>query len=205
MKPFDILSEKTRDILIQLENRDTKERKDGVPQSKRLRQIPRVTGEFLFQFLSVFSQGRQNLKGIEIGSSGGYSTLWQGLALKSTANGHLTTFDVDPVKIELAQKNVNETQLESYVTVVHQDALEYINTSENKSISYVFLDAEKEDYINFFKALLPKMEKGAVLIADNIISHNEYLQSFVDFASEQENLLVNVLTIGKGLAFIRWT
>lgn len=203
MKPFDYFDNETKTILLQLETRDKTEREDGTERSKRLRQIPRESGEFLFQFLSVLSQTKKHLNAIEIGSSGGYSTLWQGLALKNSANGHLTSFDVDPVKIELASNNVKQAKLDSYVSVIHQDAKKFIDQSEANSIGYVFLDAEKEDYIDFLKALLPKMQNGSVLIADNINSHNEYLQAFVDYAEEQDNILVNVLNIGKGLAFLR--
>ena len=93
MKIFDSLNDIEKETLIKLEEQDTKEREQELDKSVRLRQIPRETGEFLFNLLSgLISSNPGNWNGLEIGGSGGYSTMWQGLALKkqSIVKGYIS-------------------------------------------------------------------------------------------------------------------
>jgi predicted O-methyltransferase YrrM len=86
LQPFDLLPSTVQKILIRLEEKDRKEREAGLDRLERLRQILRETGEYLLQFLITFSRQFPNFLGLEIGTSGGYSTIWQGMAL--VKNGH---------------------------------------------------------------------------------------------------------------------
>ena len=201
MKIFDHLPKEIQQLLVQLEERDKEERKNAVETKKRLRQIPRETGEFLFNFISSLVQNTNDWTGLEIGGSGGYSTIWQGLALKSAKKGSLKSLEIDEKKVELANKNLSAVGLTDYVQLIHTDAKKFVNETKIK-FSYVFLDAEKEDYLYYFKQLEHKVYPGCIWIADNLISHADDMKEFVNYLDENKHVRYTILSIGKGLAFI---
>ena len=107
MRIFESLKDVEKETLIKLEEQDTKEREQALDKSVRLRQIPRETGEFMYNFLiGMVSLHSGNWQGLEIGGSGGYSTMWQGLALKKLGKGTLTSLEIDHKKIEVSKKNL---------------------------------------------------------------------------------------------------
>ena len=203
MQPFDLFPTSLQKILVKLEDQDRKEREAKLDRMQRLRQIPRETGEFLFQFLTTFTPQFPEFTGIEIGTSGGYSTLWQGLALVTNGHGKLISLDNDPTKYRLASENIKSTDVSKYVELIQGDAKDYLKKS-NERFSYVFMDCEKEDYVYFYNSFIDRLTRGAVLIADNVISHAYHLQDFIDQINNDSRVSSVILPIGSGLAFLRW-
>ncbi len=203
MQPFDLFPTSLQKILVKLEDQDRKEREAKLDRMQRLRQIPRETGEFLYQFLTSFVPQFPQFIGLEIGSSGGYSTLWQGMALVTSACGKLISLDHDPKKYRLAYENIKATGIDQYVTLSQGDAKDYLKNSQGK-FSYVFLDAEKEDYLEFFMLLKDHVSSGTVLIADNVISHKDDVLNFLEMIHEDCRVSSIILPVGQGLAYVRW-
>ena len=202
MRIFESLKDVEKETLIKLEEQDTKEREQALDKSVRLRQIPRETGEFMYNFLiGMVSLHSGNWQGLEIGGSGGYSTMWQGLALKKLGKGTLTSLEIDPKKIEVSKKNLEKVGLQKTISLTLTDAKEYVKNTDKK-FDYVFLDAEKEDYQYYLKTLIPKAS-GSIWLADNVISHADGMKDFLDFLESSKELEYTILTIGKGLAFIK--
>jgi predicted O-methyltransferase YrrM len=203
---FELLSPDVQRILLKLEEQDKTERVMNLDSSLRLRQIPRETGEFLFQFISIYAELYDNFTGIEIGTSGGYSTLWQAHALSNIGHGLLISLDNDPRKYELASKNIQSTSVSKYVNLIQCDAKEYLRDLSDQEIHYVFLDAEKKDYQDYYQILAncECISDNMVLIADNVISHSDQLGDFLKTVQEDPKVLSIILTIGQGLSFIRW-
>lgn len=191
-----------QEILIKLEEKDKKERKAGIDRLQRLRQIPRETGEFLFQFLLTYSQIPDFL-GLEIGTSGGYSTIWQGRALVKSGQGKLISLDHDPKKYQLASQNITSTGVSQFVELIHEDAKDYLKKTRNQ-FNYVFMDCEKEDYLYFFEFLVNRLTRGSVLIADNVISHVDNMQEFIELINSDSRVSSIILPIGSGLALVYW-
>ena len=192
---------------MKLEDQDKKEREKKVGRIFRLRQIPRETGEFLHQFLLVHLQAfPSEFIGLEIGTSGGYSTIWQGLALKTMGRGKLISLDIDPIKYEIAEKNIQDAQVDRFVEPYLTDAKKYIRNCPYDKLQYVFLDAEKEDYLDYYNLLKKRgcLVKGSVLIADNVISHEEELKEFLNSISADSDVSSIIVSIGSGLAIIWW-
>ncbi len=192
---------------MKLEDQDKKEREKKIGRALRLRQIPRETGEFLHQFLLVHLQAfPSEFIGLEIGTSGGYSTIWQGLALKTMGRGKLISLDIDPRKYEIAEKNIQDAQVDRFVELYLTDAKKYIKNCPYDKLQYVFLDAEKEDYLDYYNLLKKRgcLVKGSVLIADNVISHEEELKEFLKTISTDSNVSSIIVSIGSGLAIIWW-
>ena len=86
-----------RDRMDYLERLDAADRADGSPRTRRLRQIPRETGRLIATLLALAPAGTA----LEIGTSGGYSTLWLALACRETGRG-VTTFEVLEAKAAIA-------------------------------------------------------------------------------------------------------
>lgn len=174
-----------------LEKLDTTDRTDGTAHLKRVRQIPPETGKFLALMVSMAPDG--NI--IEIGTSAGYSTLWLSLAA-ATKSQKVITFELLEEKIKLAKETFRLAGVEDIVELIEGDARELFANIEN--ISFCFLDAEKDDYNSYYDIIIPKLVAGGILIADNVISHQEALEPFVEKAQNDDRVDALVVPIGKG-------
>jgi caffeoyl-CoA O-methyltransferase len=130
---------------------------------------------------------------VEIGTSTGYSGLWFCLALQSTG-GKLTTFEIDHERAELAKENFRRAGVEQLTTVVEGDAHQNI-ARLTSPIDVVFLDADKEGYVDYLKKLLPLVRPGGLILADNVDSAPEYVKA----VSENPELETLYYSDGEGL------
>jgi caffeoyl-CoA O-methyltransferase len=103
---------------------------------------------------------------VEIGTSNGYSGIWQCLALKATG-GKLTTFEIDATRAALARENFKKAGVDDIVTLVEGDAHEKVTQMEGP-IDMCFIDADKEGYTDYLTKLLPKVRPGGLIVAHNI-------------------------------------
>lgn len=174
-----------------LESLDTKERLDGKPMLQRLRQIPQKTGKFIALLAATAPEGTY----LEIGTSGGYSTLWLALACKEIGR-KLMTFEVLEEKARLARETFKVAGVDEVVELVIGDAREYLQNYRN--ISFCFLDAEKEDYYDCYEKVIPNMVSGGLLVADNAISHKDELEAMIQRALNDERVDALVIPIGRG-------
>jgi caffeoyl-CoA O-methyltransferase len=193
---FHQISEAMKAQMHRLEQIDARDRKDGTPLSKRLRQIPPETGRFLALLAANVPEGQM----IEIGTSAGYSTLW--LSLAAMAIGRkIVTFEILDGKIRMAKETFRAAQVEEVVELVVGDVLEHLE--EYREIAFCFLDAEKENYRACYDAVVPKLVSGGYLIADNAISHHDTLQPMIEHALVDQRVDAMVATVGKGLLVCR--
>ena len=180
------------DRMNYLEARDARDRKDGRPQLKRLRQIPAETGMLLAILASSAPRGPM----LEIGTSGGYSALWLSLACKPRGD-KLITYELLHDKAELAGETFAKAQVEDWVELVNGDARSHLK--ERDEVAFCFLDVEKEMYIEIYKEIVPRLLPGGMLVADNVISHKEDLAKFIELARKDKSVDAAVLPVGKGL------
>jgi predicted O-methyltransferase YrrM len=193
---FHSIPEKILKRMQYLEKIDAEDRIDGTSRMKRLRQIPPETGKFIAQMVLISPPGDI----IEIGASAGYSTLWLSLAAREKKR-KIITFEILEEKIQLARETFAETGIDDIVELIEDDALKYLD--KYKNIAFCFLDAEKEVYQECYDTVIPNLARDGILIADNVISHKEELQPFVDNALSDRRVDSMVVTIGKGLLFCR--
>ncbi len=175
-----------------LEEMNQRDRQDGTPTKKRLRQIPPQTGRFIALMASTAPDGRI----IEIGTSGGYSTLWLCLAC-SDRGRHITTFEILPEKVTLAKQTFDLAKVSDMVDLVPGDALSYL--PDCKDIAFCFLDAEKEVYQQCYDIVVPNMVPGGILVADNVISHETILKPMVEGVLTDTRVDALVVPIGSGV------
>ena len=182
--------------LRRLESLDARDRVNGTPRHKRLRQIPPETGRLLAILAANAPQGAL----VEIGTSAGYSTLYLALACRA-AGTQLTTFEISEDKATLARETFHSAGVNDVVRLVSGDAREHL--TKLARISFCFLDAEKDVYQDCYDLIVPRMVTGAILAADNVLSHEEELRSFVRCASDDPRVDSVIVPIGKGVLLCR--
>ncbi|MCL4402671.1 MAG: class I SAM-dependent methyltransferase [Acidobacteria bacterium] len=112
---------------------------------------------------------------VEIGTSTGVSGLWFCLALEKTG-GRLNTFEIDAGRAALARTHFQKAGVERLVNLVQGDAHENI-TRVKGPVDVVFIDAEKEGYVDYLNKMLPLVRPGGVILAHNIDMAREYFQA----------------------------
>jgi predicted O-methyltransferase YrrM len=131
------------------------------------------------KFLRIMIESAKLKKGVEVGSATGYGAIVMGVAFEKNG-GQLTTVDIDPDMVKAARQNIAKMKLENTVNAEEGDALEILPKLEGP-FDFVYIDAAKSDYLNYFKALEPKLIPGAVVIADNVIRSASAMQDFLQF------------------------
>lgn len=180
------------DRMAYLEAIDASDRLDGTPKAQRLRQIPPETGRFLAILAAAAPPGQL----LEIGTSAGYSSLWLSRACRQRGD-RLVTFEHSADKAALARETFHIAGVEDVVALVQDDALQHIGSYSG--IAFCFVDCEKELYLPLYEAIVPKLLPGGLFTADNILSHQAALQSFVERALADERLDAVVVPIGTGV------
>jgi len=186
----------TEERMRYLMSLDEKDRLDGTPDVRRLRQIPPETGKFIAMLAATAPEGDY----LEIGTSGGYSTLWLALACREVGR-KLVTFEVFEEKARLAEATFKTAGVEEFVGLVVGDARKYLHNY--KDISFCFLDADKEVYHDCYEKIVPNLVKGGLLVADNATTHKEVLTPMLDRALNDERVDALVVPIGSGLLVCR--
>jgi caffeoyl-CoA O-methyltransferase len=195
---MNLVSERVRAAMAPLEARDAQDRIDGTPQSRRLRAITPEVGEFLLTLALV--HGSRTI--VEVGTSGGYSTLWLAVAAQRN-DGRVITFEVDPAKVELARGTFASAGVEDRVELRAEDGVAglaaiAVQAASGTGVDLVFLDAEKGDYARMLEPAIAALRPGGVLVADNLISHEADLAEFRDRALADPRLNGLVVPIGRG-------
>lgn len=175
-----------------LEAIDVRDRLDGTPKSRRVRQIPPETGRFLALMAASAPPGAV----IEIGASAGYSAMWLALACRQRGD-RLTTFDFDAEKVKLAGETFRLVGIEDLVQLVHGDARLYLG--DIQPIAFCFIDCEKETYGEMYELAVPKLVGGGLLVADNVINQRDELEPFIERALSDPRLDALIVPIGKGV------
>lgn len=112
---------------------------------------------------------------VEIGTSTGYSGLWFCLALLATG-GHLTTFEIDHGRAEQARQHFKAGGVENIVTIIEGDAHQQVAKLKSP-IDVVFIDADKEGYVDYLNKVLPLVRPGGLLLAHNVEMVPDYVKS----------------------------
>lgn len=188
-----MLDDRVRAVLERLEREDADERARGLPSAVRSRAVERTTGQFLFALVAP----QWDCEVLEVGGSRGYSALWLGAGVRHLG-GHLTSLENDPEKATAWRANIAEAGLEDWVDLIEGDAAETIPALDDV-FDLVFIDAEKEDYERLFQAARAKVEPGALVVADNVLSHGDALGAYVEARQADETLESVTIPLDRGL------
>ena len=131
---------------------------------------------------------------VEIGTSTGVSALWLCLALHATG-GNLTTFEIDPGRAATARKHFEKAGVAGVVHLIEGDAHQKLSALDG-SIDLAFIDAEKDGYVDYLNQLIPRLNRGGLILAHNVPMVPEYVAA----VTNNPNLDTFFYTRGGGLA-----
>ena len=182
-----MINEKIQYVLSRLEKDIDYETKhlDEIPSEKRLNCVSKNIG--MFYNILLKSINAKNI--LEIGMSVGYSGLWFADAVMSNKqlNGQIITIDREKFKIDNARRNFEEAGVDSLIKIREGEArkiLQEIKAEFNENyFDFIFIDADKESYIEYFDLCLPLVRKGGIIGADNILFPERFNEMMADYLS----------------------
>ena len=136
--------------------------------------LPRMlSGHFQGRVLSMLSKLIRPLNILEIGTYTGYSALC--LCEGMQENGQLHTIDIKEELVDFQRKHFDKSPWGNQIIQHLGEAVTIIPTLDVK-FDLVFIDADKENYLNYFELILPKMNKGSIILSDNVLWSGKVLE-----------------------------
>jgi len=185
-----MINEKIQNVLSRLEKDIDYEEmhRDEIPSEKRLNCISKNIGTFYNIMLK--SIHAKNI--LEIGMSVGYSGLWFADAIMSnTQDGQIITIDREQFKIDSATRNFEEAGVSSLIKIREGEARKILHEIKEEFgenyFDFIFIDADKESYIEYFDLCLSLVRKGGIIGADNILFPERFNEMMADYLSHVRN------------------
>jgi len=193
-------SGKEGDLLAQLEK-----------ETYETLEIPQMTtGRIEGRFLKMLAQLVGAKRILEIGTFGGYASLSMAEALPD--DGELFTCDVDPIAIRFAKRFFSKSENGKKITLLEGPALESLKTFSGP-LDMAFIDADKENYCNYYEAILPMIRPGGLIVVDNVLwsgrvlnpvdASDQAIHSFNEKIKNDARVEAVLLTVRDGIYCIR--
>lgn len=170
-----------------------------------LRQIKgRDTGQLAVseedgRFLRMLVAATKARHVLEIGGASGYSAIWMAQAVRANG-GHLTTIEYDPTRARELQENIRRAGFADVVTVVAGDAFTAIPRLTG-TFDFVFLDAWKKDYQRFFELVFPRLDRGGLFLAHNVVNKASEMGDFLKTITANPAVWTSIVTpSGEGIS-----
>lgn len=153
------------------------------------------------KFLELLARMQRSRRILEIGTLGGYSTIWLARALPS--GGLLVTLELEPVHADVARKNLERAGVGHLVDIKVGPAtssLENLIAGDAEPFDFIFIDADKESYPRYLELSLRLSRPGTVIVADNVVRDGEIVnpkstdervkgvRSFLELAAGDERI-----------------
>ena len=151
------------------------------------------------RFLRVMIASSGAKRALEIGGASGYSAIWMGMALRETG-GTLVSIEYDPGRAKELAANIKRAGLGDIVQVVSGDAFQRIPSLQG-TFDFVFLDAWKRDYKRFLDLVYPRLEKGGLFVAHNVVNKRSEMGDFLDAIQKNPSLWTTIVSpSGEGMS-----
>jgi len=181
-----MVNEKIQNVLSRLEKDIDYEEmhREEIPSEKRLNCISKNIGTFY----NILLKSINAKKILEIGMSVGYSGLWFADAIMSNPmDGQIITIDREQFKIDSATRNFEEAGISSLIKIKEGEARKILHEIKEEFgenyFDFIFIDADKESYIEYFDLCLPLVRKGGIIGADNILFPERFNKMMADYLS----------------------
>ncbi|MGA9213031.1 O-methyltransferase [Kaistella sp.] len=171
-----------------------------------------ISGYLQGRFLAILSKMLQARNILEIGTFTGYATLC--LAEGLSKEGKITTLDINEELAYLPKKYFQESEFSSQIDFQLKDAKAFLNNTE-EIFDFVFVDADKENYVEYFNLIKSKIKSGSVILFDNVLWYGKVLEEHPkqkstqiikelnEMISKDENFENVILPLRDGLHLIR--
>ncbi|HIP47663.1 MAG TPA: O-methyltransferase [Lutibacter sp.] len=146
-----------------------------------------LSGHFQGRLLAMISKMIQPKKILEIGTFTGYATLC--LAEGLTDNGTIFTIDINEELEEIQQKYFKKSGYAQQIVLLTGNALELIPRL-TEGFDLVFIDADKENYSQYFELIIDKMNKGGIVLSDNVLWSGKVLNNAVKNDKDTQSLIL---------------
>jgi caffeoyl-CoA O-methyltransferase len=188
-----VLDERVRGVLARLEEEDADERRRGLPPEERSRAVAPATGRFLFALVAP----QTDCEVLEIGGGRGYSTVWLAAGVRYLG-GRVLSLERDPATAAAWRRNVEQAGLDEWAELVEGDALETLPATDDV-FDVVFIDAKKDQYEDYFRLARERVEPGGVIVANNVLSHQDELAAYSAARRRDPGVLTVTLPLDRGL------
>ena len=185
--------ERVEAVLERLYAEDAAQRAANLRSSQRTRNVDRETG----RWLALLIRATNTREALEIGSSNGVSTIWLAAAVRQNG-GRVTGTEILPERAAEANRNLAAAGLDTVARIVAGDARTTV-ASLPGPFDLVFIDAEKDDYVDHFEAVVGRTRPGGLILADNVISHD--LSAFQAMLRARSDVETVRIPIGRGVEF----
>jgi predicted O-methyltransferase YrrM len=166
------------------------------------------------QFLQFLIRSIHAESVLEIGTFMGYSAAAMALALPE--NGQLITCDIDAITTQIATENWDKAQLNNKIQLKLGSALESMHQlfNEGKSFDFIFIDADKGNYIQYYDMAIKLLSPKGIIAIDNVFFHGEvvsespskaaqHIIKFNEHIRQDPNIYLSLIPIADGLWLIR--
>ena len=151
------------------------------------------------RFLRMMVASTGAKRALEIGGASGYSAIWMGMGLRDTG-GRLVTIEYDADRAKELTANIRRAGLSDVVQVMSGDAFQVIPSLPG-TFDFVFLDAWKKDYRRFFDLVYPRLDKGGVFVAHNVVNKRSEMGDFLDVIEKHPSLWTTIVSpSGEGMS-----
>ena len=200
-----MINEKIQNVLSRLEKDIDYENshRDEVSSEERLNCVSKNIG----MFYNIMLKSINAKKILEIGMSVGYSGLWFADAVMSStqSDGQIITIDREKFKIDKATQNFEEAGVYSLIKIREGEAKKILHEIKEEFgenyFDFIFIDADKESYIEYFDLCLPLVRKGGIIGADNILfpeRFNEMMEDYLSHVRSNPNVQSVTVPIDNG-------
>ena len=165
-----------------------------------------LTGPVAGRFLELLVWSTQPRRVLEIGTFSGHATLSMASALP--ADGHIDTCEFDPTHAAVAETFVDRSPWRSQITIHVGPAAETI-ASLSGGFDFVFMDADKVGYIDYYETVLPRLSPHGLIVADNtlhggrVFHPGDPMAAFNDHVAADSRTTQVLLTVRDGMTLIR--
>lgn len=151
------------------------------------------------KFLRLMIASTNRKRVLEIGGASGYSAIWMAQGLRATG-GRMVTIEYDPVRAKELADNIKRAGFSDIVQVVPGDAFAEIPKLTG-TFDFVFLDAWKRDYKKFLDLVYPRLDKGALFTAHNVVNKRSEMGDFLDAIQRNPSLWTAIVApSGEGIS-----
>ncbi len=163
----------------------------------RWRNVEPETAELLGVLIRAMGARRV----LEIGTSNGYSTIWLADAVEATG-GRVVSLEIEPARTALAAEHLAGAGVGDVVELRTQDAGDALARFDDASWDFVFLDAERPAYVDYWPALVRVLARPGLLAVDNVVSHADQVAEFRALVEADERVVSSVVPIGAGVLLV---
>jgi predicted O-methyltransferase YrrM len=151
------------------------------------------------RFLRLMIADGHRTRVLEIGGASGYSAIWMAQGLRATG-GRMVTIEYDPARAKELAENIKKTGFSDIVQVVAGDAFAEIPKLQG-TFDFVFLDAWKRDYKKFLDLVYPRLDKGGLFTAHNVVNKKGEMEDFLDAIQRNPSLWTAIVSpAGEGIS-----